>query len=238
MGQKGGWISQLLKELNECCEGSPLLARLSQDHLALETGRWICQELWPFIQELPGNISAVRERLPIASSAARSLLGQLADDERHYQRLFVKQCQLAGVSEADMASHTASPTMKTLCVALKHWADSGDYIDGIYAIVTAELAATAFSRYALPHYERYFSAHADNYPPGLIDEGLEWLRLHARPQTRHALWLKRMIEDVRPADETGVPEPVATVLNAIAAFWQGPEPGRSTRGDATTALCV
>src|SRR5215813_14136257 len=130
MGQKGGWISQLLNELNERCEGSPLLARLSQDHLALETGRWICQELWPFIQELPGNISAVRERLPVASSAARSLLGQLADDNRHYQKLFVKQCRLVQITEAELTAHTPSSTMKTLCVALKRWADSGDYIDG------------------------------------------------------------------------------------------------------------
>ncbi len=238
MGQKGGWVSDLLKQLNERCESSPLLARLSHDHLALDTGRWICQELWPFIQELPGNISAVRERLPVESSAARSLLGQLADDERHYQRLFVKQCTLAGVTEAELAEHSASETMKTLCAALRHWADSGDYVDGIYAIVTAELACTAFSRYALPHYERYFSANADNYPPGTIDEGLSWLRLHAKPHTRHALWLKRMIEDVRPVGERDVPEPVETVLVAVSAFWEGPEAGTSARGDAPSAVCV
>jgi len=238
MGHKGGWVSQLLKELNERCEGSPLLARLSQDHLALDTGRWICQELWPFIRELPGNISVVREQLPVASSSARSLLGQLADDERHYQRLFVKQCELAGLTENDLAEHSPSPTMRDLCAALKKWASSADYVDGIYAIVTAELAATAFSRYCLPHYERYFSAHADNYQPGAIEEGLQWLRLHARPQTRHALWLKRMIEDVRPAEETGVPEAVAAVLNAVSAFWDGPQPGSSASSDATKALCV
>src|SRR5262249_21116558 len=122
--------------------------------------------------------------------------------------------------------------------AMKKWASSADYVDGIYAIVTAELAATAFSRYCLPHYERYFCAHADNYPPGAIEDGLQWLRLHARPQTRHALWLKRMIEDVRSAEATGVPEPVAAVLSAVSAFWDGPPPGSSTRGDTTKVVCV
>lgn len=238
MGQKGVWISDLLKELNERCEHSRLLARLSHDHLALESGRWICQELWPFIKELPGNISAVRERLPAESSAARSLLGQLADDERHYQRLFVKQCELAGLTESELAEHSTSETMKTLCAALRRWSDSGNYVDGIYAIVTAELAATAFSRYALPHYERYFSAHAEDYPPGTIEEGLSWLRLHAKPHTRHALWLKRMIEDVRPADQSDVPEPVETVLKAVSAFWEGPGAGSSPCGDPASAVCV
>lgn len=217
---KRAWVTALFSRINESCQKSPLLARLERDNLAMETGRWTCLELWPFIRELPTNISAVREKLPFDSEAARNFLGQLADDERHYQGLFLKQCQLAGLSETALSEHAPSQPMLELCRALALYSQDSDYVKGVYAIVTAELCATAFCRYALPHYDRYFAAHADLYDPQAVEEGLAWLRLHASPQPRHAIWLKRMLEDVGPSLEHELPEPVASILDAVLAFWQ------------------
>lgn len=217
---KRAWVSALVSQINESCQRSPLLARLEQDNLAMETGRWICLELWPFIRELPANISAVREKLPSDSEAARNFLGQLADDERHYQRLFLKQCQLAGLSETDLAEHAPSQPMRELCRALALYSQESDYLSGLYAIVTAELCATAFCRYALPHYDRYFGTHVGLYDPQVVEEGLVWLRLHASPQPRHAIWLKRMLEDAGPSLDHELPEAVAAIFYAVLAFWQ------------------
>ncbi|MBI4534220.1 MAG: hypothetical protein HY711_09785, partial [Candidatus Melainabacteria bacterium] len=152
------------------------------------------------------------------AQAARSLLGQLADDERIYQQLFLKQCHLAGLSRLDIDTHTPSKQTKQLCHELERWTRNASYIDGIYAIITAELAATAFCRAAIPHYEDYFSRHIDIYPRKDVEEGLAWLRLHAKPQTRHAIWLKRMLEDIANPTGTQSPEAVDIILKAVLAF--------------------
>lgn len=218
MSQLPEWLPGLIARINWGCSQSPLLARLAQNELAMETGKLICQELWPFIESLPVNISAVRDTLPDNAQAARSLLGQLADDERIYQQLFLKQCAFAGLSREDIVTYTPSQQTQRLCLELQRLTRDASYVNGIYAIVTAELAATAFCRAALPHYEEYFSKNSDMYPKEDVDEGLAWLRLHAKPQTRHALWLKRMLGDIANPSGAQSPEAVDIILQAVLSF--------------------
>jgi len=223
MARLPGWLPSLLKRIDWGCANSPLLTSLDDDSQALETGRAICLDLWPFINNLPANISLVRDSLPEDMHAARNLLGQLADDERYYQQLFLSQCRLAGLSDDDLANHIPSPATRELCSTLERYTRSGSYERGIYAILAAELAATAFARAAFPKYVDYFDRFADSYEAQTVKEGLNWLRLHAEPHTRHALWLKRMLADIPNAGRKEMPEPVEAFLNAVFRLWRCPQ---------------
>jgi pyrroloquinoline quinone (PQQ) biosynthesis protein C len=212
----------LLDRIQWGCSTSPWFVSLADENSIGVTGKQICLELWPFIRELPTNIAFVRDAVPESMIAAKNLLGQLSDDERHYQQLFIKQCYFAGVSEAELSVAEAStPAASEICAAMREMCRESGYRDGIYAIVAAEFAATLYSRTALPSYEKHFQRRA-NKTPEQIDEGLQWLRLHAKPHTRHALWMKRMLGDIEDASGNDVPYAAEILLNALLKLWQCP----------------
>ncbi|HEY9788422.1 MAG TPA: hypothetical protein V6D17_23740 [Candidatus Obscuribacterales bacterium] len=225
MALKAGWMPTLLQQIDWGCATSRLISGILtgvENDQALFRGRQLCINLWPFIKELPENIRLVRDALPESMEAAKKLLSQLADDERYYQKLYIKQCELSGLTEDDLNSADIDETAKPIRDVMRKYCRSGDYRDGILAVVTAELAATAFSRTALPVYERYFAENNDRFGKQKVEDGLEWLRIHAKPQTRNALWLIRMLSDITN-QEDGVPVPVADMLSALFSVWNCPK---------------
>lgn len=232
MRRSWDWLSVLLERIQTGCRTSPVIAGLADDRVTLSNGRFLCTELWPFIKELPENIAVVREALPAQSNAmtaARKLLTQLADDERYYQSLFLKQAKLGGLSLEDLDGMTASATAHNLKATMyKHCRTqtASPHVNGIYAIVTAELIATVFARHALPHFERHFANCQTDFSAEEINEGLNWLRLHSATQTRHALWMRRMLNEIEPMPPKAMPITVEEILDATLACWCCPEPQR------------
>jgi hypothetical protein len=215
------WLPSLLERINWGCSTSPLLLQLSNDDKVLSIGRETCADLWPFIRDLAGNIGIVRDMLPKDMTSAAKLLSQLADDERHYQQLFVDQCLLAGLTQEELSGLQPTATSNRLCEVMNNYCRK-TYTDGIYAIVAAELAAASFARIALPNYERYFASHSENHAPSKVEHGLSWLRLHAKQHTRHALWLRRMLNEIKADTSTESPEPVEHVVEAVLQLWHCP----------------
>ncbi|HEY9734044.1 MAG TPA: hypothetical protein V6C89_19195 [Drouetiella sp.] len=213
-----GWMPSLLRQINWGCTNSSIFESHEDSIETFQSGRACCRQLWHFIKELPGNIAAVRDALPPEMNAAKLLLSELADDERVYQKLFIKQCQLARLNPEELALEIPSPSTQHLCEVMRGFCKSENYHDGILAIVTAELAATAFCRSALPLFEQYFATCGSLYSETEIEEGLEWLHLHTKPHTKHALWLKRMLEDLDLQKSEQMPKQVETMLHAVFAF--------------------
>lgn len=209
----------LLDRINWGCSTSQWFVDLAEESKVLLRGRQIVLELWPFIRELPLNISAVRDRLPERMVAAGNLLRQLSDDERYYQDLFRKQFALAGLSETEVESYPIPRATARLCEVMRHYCRSSSFEDGIHAIVTAELAATMYCRSSLPAYESYFGRHKDNYSPTLIEDGLAWLRLHAKTHTRHAIWMKRMLGELDGFSGNDIPPAAEAVLGGLLTLW-------------------
>jgi pyrroloquinoline quinone (PQQ) biosynthesis protein C len=226
----------LLDRIQWGCSTSPWFVNLADENKIFETGKSICLELWPFIRELPINIAFVRDAAPESENmqAARNLLSQLSDDERHYQQLFLKQCYFAGLTEADLCTIDPTPEAAELCENMRKMCRESDYVDGVHAIVAAEFAATLYSRAALPIYERYFEKHTEKTREEL-DEGLEWLRLHAKPHTRHALWMKRMLGDIEDSSGNEIPPAAELLLNSVLRLWHcPPEETKQPAAAATT----
>jgi pyrroloquinoline quinone (PQQ) biosynthesis protein C len=222
MAQLPGWMPILLDRISWGCSTSPLFVNLADENKLLETGKTSCSELWPFIKELPNNIAYVRDKAPESNVAAKNLLGQLADDERHYQQLFIKQCHLAGLTDEELATLNPNQATQDFCNAMNSMCQKSDFVNGVHAIVAAEFAATLFSRSALPSYETYFLKRASEYPPGRIEEGLAWLRLHAKTHTRHAIWMIRMLEDIEDSSGNEIPDAAELMLNCVFKLWQCP----------------
>lgn len=220
MGRLPGWIPDTLESLNQGCARSLWLARLAREDLALETGQEICRDLWPFIRILPDEIARVRDKLPPEAVSGRQFLGQLADEERVYQNAFIMQCRLAGLSDADIAGATAGPATEALIDALRAHTCGPSASEGIYAIIAAEFAAAVFARACLPYYERFFKRHSRRFRQQEIEQGLAWLRHHARPHPRQALWIRRMLDGW--ACDGLIPAPVLAIQDAIFALWHCP----------------
>ncbi len=198
MGRLVAWLPALLKELNSGLNNSHLVTTLAEAH-ALEQARQFCLDLWPFIKELPENIACVRSSLPKDMEDGQRLLAELADEENIYRSLFIQQCLLAGIAEKDLIEPNINPIAENLKVLMSKLCRSDDYTDGFLAIITAELAATQFARTIVPFYEQYFQKHAAAFESQqTIDNGMAWLRLHAKPQTRNALLLNRGFGSARP----------------------------------------
>lgn len=221
MAQLPGWMPILLDRIQWGCSTSPWFVNLADESKIHETGKSICLDLWPFVRELPTNIAFVRDAVPEHMTAAKNLLGQLSDDERHYQMLFVKQCYFAGLTEEDLGTVQPTPDAAELCEAMISTCRESTFADGIHSIVAAEFAATLYSRAALPSYEKYFGKHPDKTPEE-IDIGLEWIRLHAKPHTRHAIWMKRMLGDLEDSSGNEIPPAAEKLLNALLKLWQCP----------------
>ena len=222
MGSLPGWMPILLDRIQWGCSTSPWFVNLADESIIYATGKSICLDLWPFIRELPTNIAFVRDAVPEHMTAAKNLLGQLSDDERHYQQLFVKQAYFAGVSEAELANAQATADAANFCDVMRRICRESSYADGIYAIVAAEFAATLFSRAALPSWENYFAKRSDIYSKEAIDEGLEWVRLHAKTHTRHAIWMKRMLGDIEDSSGNEIPHAAELILSGLLQLWQCP----------------
>lgn len=222
MGSLPGWLPVLLEKLNWGCSTSPWFIDLADESRVLERGRRIIFDLWPYIRELPLNIATVRSNLPERMMAAAQLLNKLGDDERHYQKLFLQQFDLAGVSKDELGAAKMNAATENFCLIMSTMCTKRSYAEGIHAIVAAELAATMYCRASLPSYENYFEKHSSEYEPGLIESGLEWIRLHAKTHTRHAILMKRMLNDL--GDEPGqeLPEAAEAILNGVLALWECP----------------
>ncbi|MBX9724776.1 MAG: hypothetical protein K2X81_25450, partial [Candidatus Obscuribacterales bacterium] len=169
MGSLPGWMPIMLDRINWGCSTSPWFVDLADENKVLERGRKILFELWPYVRELPLNISAVRDAVPENMIAASQLLSKLGDGERQYQRLFIQQFPLARVSQAEMDGIVPSPVTQHLCDVMSEMCTRRTIVEGIHAIVAAELSATMYCRSAVPLYEKYFEKHKDEYEPGLID---------------------------------------------------------------------
>jgi hypothetical protein len=221
MARAALWFPLLLRRLDTGLNHSRLIGSL-QESKALIQAKEFCLDLWPFIRELPDNIAKVRDVLPQDMLPARSLLSQLADEESVYRSLFVKQCSLFGLTESDLETSRANSAANHLRYLMNAFCQSGDYHNGMLAIVTAELAAAAFSRRVAPLYEEYFRKHSSSYRPEQIEEGLEWLRLHANPQTRNAFLLHRALRALDQSQNQNIPYPAEIVLEAILCIWNSP----------------
>lgn len=234
---KSQWLSSLQSQITDGLSASLLVRNIEHSHLA--TGRIICQELWPFIRELPDNISLVRNKLPLAQvrserlelEPASKFLGQLADEERHFQGLYLKQCELAGLDSqilmADRDDATIPENALPLVHTMRHYCLSGSLSQGVEAIVAAELAASGFARVVLSSFERYFAAHEEEFGSEKIEQGLSWLRYHAKPNIRHAIWMKKMLATFEQAEQNepserskNLPTPVNDILNALFRLWR------------------
>jgi hypothetical protein len=230
MAQLPGWMPILLDRIQWGCSTSPWFVNLADENKIQVTGKAICLELWPFIRELPTNIAFVRDAVPEQMVAAKNLLGQLSDDERHYQQLFIQQCYFAGLTEQDLGVvEPSTERAAEICKAMREMCRESDYRNGIYAIVAAEFAATLYSRTALPSYEKYFLTRSEKTKEQ-VDEGLQWLRLHAKPHTRHAIWMKRMLGDIEDSSGNDIPYAAEILLIALLNLWQCPsDEARSTQ---------
>lgn len=231
MAQLPSWLPILLDRISWGCSTSPWFADLADDSKLTATGRQNLLDLWPFIKDLPTNIGAVRQKAPPQLEAAQNLLQQLADDERHYQQLFIRQCYLASLDERDLVKIVPGEATVVLSQRMKQFCQDSSYVDGVHAIVAAEMAATLYSRAALPHYESYFERHAAKYSKDLVEEGLEWLRLHAKPHTRHALWMKRMLGDIENNTGNEIPQAAEEILDALLRLWECPTEETKTTSD-------
>jgi len=211
----------LIERITIGCKTSPFSGGI-QDATVIPLGSEICLSLWPFIRELPRNIALVRDSLPENMDAGKKLFSQLADDELTYQQMYVKQCHLGGITDEQLKTDILNEASHHLCQVMRRWCESPNYKDGVLAVVTAELAATAYARQTLEIFEKYFADHAAEYSKEEVEDGLEWLRHHSRPHTRHALWMRRMLDDIEVAPGDKLPPPAETVLNALYRLWKCP----------------
>lgn len=222
MARKSGWMPTLIERITHGCKTSPFSGGI-QDATVIPLGSEICLSLWPFIRELPRNIALVRDSLPENMDAGKKLFSQLADDELTYQQMYVKQCHLGGITDEQLKTDILCEASLHLCQVMRRWCESPNYKDGVLAVVTAELAATAYARQTLEIFEKYFlEDHADEYTKEEVEDGLEWLRHHSRPHTRHALWMRRMLDDIEVAPGDSLPPPAETVLTALYRLWKCP----------------
>ena len=222
MGSLPGWMPVLIEKLSWGCSVSPWFIDLA-DGKFRERGRKIIFALWPFMKELPQNIRTVRDALPAEMSAASQLLNRLSDDESKYQGLFLQQFPLAGVTLEEVEAAPVGAVTQNLCDVMTKMCTQKTFAEGIHSIVAAELAATMYCRAALPSCESYFEKHAAEYEPALISQGLEWVRLHAKTHMRHAIWMKRMLDDLNQNHGEQIPEAAQQVLDATLALWECPK---------------
>ena len=223
MGAIPGWLPILAERINWGCSTSPWFVDLADESKIIKRGRRVMLDLWPYIKDLPVNISAVRQAVPESMTAATKLLSRLADDERTYQRLFTQQFVLA--ERLTMEEAESEPTherTQKLCQTMAEMCQRRDFVDGCHAIVAAELVATIYGRTSIPHYERYFEKHSDEYTQQEIDDGLEWLRLHAKTHTRHAIWMTKMLRDIGSDFGNEIPEGALAILNCFLRVWECP----------------
>ena len=226
------WLTEFMVRLNAGLIQSSWLEKVKLNQI--EGSQQICQELWSFIRELPVNIISVKNKLPEGFDSATKLLNQLADDERHFQNLYLKLCQLAGLKPERLQSSLEIPySADRLIKSMRHNCQNASVIDGVQAVIAAELAATQFARMilmVLPILENYFAHHQATYGQDRIDEGLSWLRLHAKTNTRHALWMRRMLDDLESLEQKHIaltsknlPPPVDDILTAVFQLWRSLE---------------
>lgn len=224
MGALPGWFSILFDRLNWGCTTSPWFVDLADEKKVLQRGRQIVIDLWPFIRELPVNIAAVRDAVPKHMTAACNLLSRLSDDERQYQRLFIQQFQLAELTFEQLETYPVNSRTQKLCEKMSEMCQRRTFADGVHAIVVAELVATMYARSSLPLYENYMEKHVvgKKYSREEVDAGLEWLRLHAKTHTRHAIWMKRMLADIEDESGNEMPEGAAEILDRFLEVWECP----------------
>jgi pyrroloquinoline quinone (PQQ) biosynthesis protein C len=216
MSQLPGWMPELLSRISVACSESPLLSQNNVANEVFEFGSKLCLELWPFIHELPQNVDSLRRRTPEDHHSAIKLFTQLADDERVYQQLYLRQCELGGLSSQDLQSAKPSRRAKRLAEMLQHYCARDSFENGVIALVTTELSATACARAALPLFESYFARHLSSYHPDSVESGLQWLRLHAKPNLRQALWLQKMLADLKLNESKSLPKPADDVITSLA----------------------
>lgn len=224
MGALPGWFSILFDRLNWACSTSPWFVDLADENKVFARGQQILIDLWPFIKELPVNIAAVRDALPPHMTAACNLLSRLSDDERHYQRLFIQQFELAELSYDAIEKAPVQASTRKLCETMAKMCQERSFADGVHAIVVAELVATMYGRASLPLYENFIEKNVmlGRFTREQADAGLEWLRLHAKTHTRHAIWMKRMLADVEDESTEQMPESASAILDCFLDVWQCP----------------
>ncbi len=226
MARSAGWLQETINRIKLGCENSPYIGNLQNELDMFTSGRVLCHQMWPFVSSLPGNVSLVLKSLPDQLQDARKLFEQLSDQDGYYRGLYRKQCFMAGIKEESLDKMVPSEATNDLCQMMYHHCTSGNYVDGVLAIVTAELGATIYARHTYGAYISFFSKYPSAHPDVSVQDGMEWLRLHAKPHPRHAIWMKRTIDSIEPADsaEQSTPRPVVEITDAFLSFLQNASP--------------
>lgn len=226
-----GWLGDLIERLNVGCANSPFLEGIGREADFQVTAKRLSLILWPFMSTLPANVRRVSTMLPDDMDWAKKFFNQLKDEHGFYQNLWIKQSELLGASHEELLDFEPDVHTQRLVTLITEYCSKDDFKQGILAIVTAELAATIFSRHALPHVEQFYNNNPPTNSMVSLEEGMAWLRLHAKPHPRHALWMKRTIESIEEAGEevsilnreqngrqeatNKIPEAVDTIATAV-----------------------
>lgn len=226
-----GWLGDLIERLNVGCANSSFLEGMGREANFLSTVKRLSLILWPFMSTLPANVRQVSDRLPDEMAWAKKFFNQLKDEHGYYQNLWIIQSELLGASYEELIDFEPDAQMLELVRLISEYCSKDDFEEGILAIVTAELAATVFSRHALPLVERFYINNPPTNTKVSVEEGLAWLRLHAKPHPRHALWMKRTVESLAGSGEEEskqdweqngrqeatitLPEPVDAIATAV-----------------------
>lgn len=200
----------------------------------ISSSKSLCLAVWPFIRGLPDNITAVKNKLDAhtdGADAGQNLLSQLADDERHYQNLYLKQFILAGMTQAEVEEMVALPddqcasqAVLTFAQRMHFYCQQGTTAQGVLAVVTAELMATQFARVAFDAFQKYFSERESEYGRETVEQGLAWLALHAKTNTRHAIAMRKMLIAVEDDEIRANKRPacVRDLIDCLTAIWKQP----------------
>ncbi|MCW5822876.1 MAG: hypothetical protein KIT34_08725 [Cyanobacteria bacterium TGS_CYA1] len=222
------WFATLLNLLETGCAKSPILEDLARPELTVAVSQNICLWSWPLISVIPENVEKVRKLLPESMVYTAKFFDQVADKDKHFQTLNLKQCRFFGFDQEQLSSWDPDVKTSKLRNIFEAQCRSNDLKEGILAILTIELAATFFGRYSYQIVEKYFADPNHNSIDGRrfteqeLIEGLAWARYHAKPNARQALWIKGLSEELELDPPNKLPPSVIQLVDAIYQWWQSP----------------
>jgi len=222
------WFTTLLNLLETGCAKSPILVDLALPERTVAVSQEICLWSWPLISVIPENVSKVRKLLPESMVYTAKFFDQVADKDKHFQTLNLNQCRFFGFTEEQLRNYELDPATRNLQNVFEAQCHSKDLKEGILAILTIELAATFFGRYSYQIVDNYFANPNHNSIDGRIFseqeliEGLAWARYHAKPNSRQALWIKGLSEELQIDPPNSLPPSVIPLVDAIYQWWQTP----------------
>lgn len=214
------WLLSIKTELEQALANSQIVRCLKDEDQALIAGRQFSLDLWPFINELPDNVKHVRNALSSEKQFSQAYLGSVADEEKIYRNMFLEQCYLAGLSNADMENGMPSKQAAKLASVVRHACFELSAMEGLLAIIAAEISASCFSRVVYPIFEIYFAKRTDEFDARNVEKGLAWLKLHAYTDSVQTKLFLRMLKEIDLQYCKNMPAVVQDVLDAVKHLWQ------------------